>query len=147
MHRVLDMRQLFGLVAAIGTLHVTGSAAGAECITTDVSIAKRNAAIVVEGTVKTQSDLAPGRVMIQVDANRVWKGDAKRTMTFVYARTAEGPSLKVGDRRVFFARPPTAADTVSPSGPTFHLLTCVGAMLLEPSEISKLGRSRPPSDR
>ena len=143
--RHLSLASVIAILWALAWLVQTP--VGAECIRTDIGYAKRTADVIVEGTVTNHVFVTSGRITLSVDVHNIWKGAANSETTFAYVRTAEGPSLSLGDRRVLFGRRHTidqrrALRIPDSAPPSVELLACISAMEPDRSVLSALGRPR-----
>lgn len=136
------------LLSVLLLLTVTQLWLAAECVLIPVDQAKRNAAIVFEGTVTNVAHLKGGERAATLSVHRVWKGPVPPEITVYFAPSIDGPSFEKGQRRIVFAGPQTdqtrrdvAADVPTRS---VWVYPCSGSEAVEDKTMRQLGRARPP---
>jgi hypothetical protein len=139
-----------GLVIAAITLVIALTPTGGDCVSVTASDAKREAALVFEGVVKTIERAKSGEFAATLEVQRVWKGDVPTEITVYYLQTIEGPLLNEDERRIIFAVRQTPAIRrafgISDDWPLRDVWVppCSGVSLADESVVRHLGRSRPP---
>lgn len=129
---------------------VLPSAAHADCIGVRVVDAKRNAALVFEGTVTKTELVKHPEYETSLIVHRVWKGNVPKEITVYHIVSSEEPPLPVGERRIIFAVRQTPVMRKAAGGSEdvplreVWLAGCSSAWPADEFVVRQLGRSHAP---
>jgi hypothetical protein len=125
----------------------------ARCPLPNINAARRDAALVFEGTITRLQSLNNVERAATLEVRRVWKGEVSKQTTVYFSSRRQGLRPAVHGVVVIFAMPQTPdlrkEDQVPRDSPqrSIWLPPCYGAISSTKTLIKQLGQSRPPSDR